>query len=125
MRGKHYLWSDGQLLHIWVADGDDGWNDSGWAATTQPRTTKTKPRRAGNKCPSGVGIPEKIMDEFVVMRLAELVAEGRAETAIRRACKRHAGNVGCWELAANAAQLCAGLAALKPKWKRARQARTQ
>jgi hypothetical protein len=32
MRGDYYLWSDGaEVLHIWVADGYDGWDEAIWA----------------------------------------------------------------------------------------------
>lgn len=30
MRGNNYIWHDGENLHLWVADGKDGWNQSVW-----------------------------------------------------------------------------------------------
>lgn len=29
LRGDQYVWSDEERLHIWVADGYDGWGESG------------------------------------------------------------------------------------------------
>jgi hypothetical protein len=29
MRGRHYLWVDGSHVHIWSAEGYDGWDESG------------------------------------------------------------------------------------------------
>jgi hypothetical protein len=123
MRGDQYLRSDGDRLHIWVADGHDGWEDSGWAEAVKSSGRAPTGKRAAMppSRPSGLAIPEQIADEFVVMRLAELIAEGRAETAIRQAVRRHRGNVGCWELTANSVPLRAALARLKRKWKPARK----
>lgn len=43
----------------------------------------------------GVFIPKNIIDEFVVMRFAELVKEGKAKKVEKRAMKKWQGNFGC------------------------------
>ena len=95
MRGDNYIWSDGERLHLWVADGYDGWDQAVWAID------ENEERREGRVNASGVGIPEGVMDEFVVMRLAQLIEEGLVEEAIDRAVARGGGNFGCEALAKN------------------------
>lgn len=85
LRGNTYVWSDGRRVHVWVADGYDGWKDSGWAEGLAS---------AG----SGVAIDANVMDEFVMMRFAELVHEGAACPAAERAIRAHHGNGGCLAL---------------------------
>jgi hypothetical protein len=89
IRGDTYIWSDGARLHIWVADGYDGWDDAVWAMEA---SAKRRPDRVNA---SGVGIPEEVMDEFVMMRVAQIMDEGLIEGAIERAIVRSRGNVGC------------------------------
>ena len=89
MRGDYYLWSDGkEVLHIWVADGYDGWDEAIWAADEGGKRHEERAKA------SGVGIPEKVMDEFVVMRLAQMVEENLVEDAIDRAIENYGGNFG-------------------------------
>jgi hypothetical protein len=99
MRGDHYLWSDGTNLHVWVADGYDGWDQAGWAVDEDDKRAKDRIKA------SGVGIPEKIMDEFVVMRLAQMIDEGVINDAIDRAVSHNRGNAGCMTLEKNAQKL--------------------
>jgi len=61
LRGDHYVWSDGDCLHLWSA------------APYVP---------ANDQYAAGVEMPEALMDRFAVMRFAELVREGRADAAI-------------------------------------------
>ena len=99
-RGDTYIWAGGDgRVHVWVADGDDGWRDSIWAAGEDGR------RHSGREHASGVGVPETNMDELVVMRFAELLQDGELSAAIDRAVEHHTGNVGCIALARRAAQL--------------------
>src|SRR5205814_5935497 len=88
MRGKYYLWTGSDGVHLWAFDGEDGWKDCGWAESVK----QWKPKR-GEK-PSGVRIPEPILDEYVVMRFAELVDECKVTVTIRRASKKWTGNGG-------------------------------
>ena len=60
-RGDHYVWSDGDCLHLWSA------------APYEP---------ANDHYAAGVSMPEALMDQFAVMRFAELVWLGRADAAI-------------------------------------------
>jgi hypothetical protein len=93
IRGAYYFWRDEQL-HLWAADGYDGWDESGWAeaqGTLQGVPTATDR-------PSGVAIPQAVADEYVVMRFAELVREGEIGDVIDRALADHGGNGGALAL---------------------------
>jgi len=87
LRGSTYIWPSRDHVHVWVHDGEDGWRDSGWAVG------------AGSEA-SGVAIEQDTMDEYVMMRVAELVQEGRAVGAAERAIAAHRGNGGCMALEA-------------------------
>ena len=43
----------------------------------------------------GVFIPKSVIDEFVVMRYAELAKEGKIKKVEKRAMKKWQGNFGC------------------------------
>jgi hypothetical protein len=104
MRGDHYLWrDDAGRLHVWVADGYDGWDEAIWAVDEEGK------RHDGHLNASGVSISEKVMDEFVVMRVAEMVREGSVDEAIDRAVTDYGGNFGCQALAQSAERLKAVL----------------
>ncbi len=110
MRGDFYLWSDGEHLHLWAVDGYDGWDDSIWVEGVR------SDRGNASKRASGVALPMDVVDEFVVMRLAEIIDEKRFADAIDRAVARHGGNGGCLSLAVKAADLKAALQKLlKPE----------
>jgi hypothetical protein len=80
MRGDIYLWHDESGLHLWNADGNDGWDDSLWACSEEDGS-----RHPGYENASGVSIPQETMDEYVVMRLAELLEAGILEQTVDRA----------------------------------------
>jgi hypothetical protein len=84
MRGSTYLWHDQTHLHVWVANGYDEWDQSVWGDHVKDTG------RA-----SGVSLPVAAMDEYVVMRFAQLLQEGGIEAAIARALAHHEGNFGC------------------------------
>src|SRR5829696_6516363 len=109
MRGDNYIWSDGELLHIWAADGYDGWDEAIWAIDDDEK------RHENRVNASGVGILEGVMDEFVVMRLAQMIEKGLVEKAIDRAVARGGGNFGCEALARNRAVLEAALRQIQLK----------
>ena len=95
LRGDYYLWADdADRLHVWAFDGADAWADAGWAVGADGR------HQAGYEQASGVSIPEEVMDEYVIMRFAELIESGKAAAALNRAL-RH-GNFGGEALAARA-----------------------
>lgn len=100
LRGDTYIWSSGDRVHIWVADGYDGWDDSGWG---QNYDTSEQIRA------SGVGINEITMDEFVMMRLAQMVERNLVDSAIDRAIEHGKGNGGCESLVKNAEGLKSAL----------------
>ena len=64
--------ADGEWFHFWMRGGYDAWEESGWAAAG----------REPSKRDSGVGIPTKWVDRFVLMRLAEMLVEGTATTTL-------------------------------------------
>ncbi len=108
MRGDYYLWDDESGLHIWAKDGYDGWNVAGWHEIDE--TAEGEPILNpdhfvnGENTASGVSIHQEIMDEYVVMRLAEMLEEGIVEAAINRALDPdgRGGNFGGMRLEANA-----------------------
>lgn len=94
VRGNYYLWRDGKnKVHLWALDGYDGWDEAAWADGVKSKDLSNA---------SGVGIPKRIIDEFVVMRFAEMLKENLVVTTINRATKRHKGNFGCKALIDNA-----------------------
>ena len=109
LRGKYYIWSGTDDVHLWAADGEDSWKDSVWATGVK----KWKLKR-GQK-PSGVCLPESVLDEFVVMRFAELIDEKKLISTIRRVTKGKPGNVGEWSLRFHAKELLRHLRTLKPR----------
>lgn len=96
MRGNYYLWSDADNLYIWVADGYDSWDEADWALD------KDGKRSADRLNASGVSIAEKVMDAFVMMRLAQMLDEGTTGEAIDRAIGEYGGNIGSTMLVKNA-----------------------
>jgi hypothetical protein len=107
MRGKYYIWESSDGVHLWAANGEDHWKDSVWAESVK----KLKFKR-GEKS-SGVRLPTSVLDEFVVMRFAELIDEGKLAPTIRRVTKGKTGNVGEWSLHAHAKELLRRLRTLK------------
>jgi hypothetical protein len=107
MRGDFYFWSDGERLHLWAAGGYDGWDESIWAEAVR------RDREAAGERPAGVALPLDVVDELVVMRLAEMIDEKRFAHAIDRAVARYGGNGGCLSLAAKATCVKAALQTLR------------
>jgi hypothetical protein len=107
MRGDYYVWHDGDNMHIWAAKGYDRWDHAVWAVDLDGN------RHSDMLEASGVGIPEAVLDELAMMRLAELLEEGQAEAAIDRAVQKSGGNFGCHALAQNAEAIKAGLRQIK------------
>ena len=95
MRGACYVWRDDDRVHVWAEDGYDGWSDSSWA---EGRAHAATPDSAQPGEASGVGIRQEIADAYVVMRLAELVAEQRIGTVVESAVATFGGNSGCLAL---------------------------
>lgn len=95
LRGDYYIWADGdERVHIWARDGADGWSESTWAVDAPAE------RNANRVNAGGVGVPKSVMDEYVMMRLAQLIESGTVGETIDRAV-RH-GNFGGAALAARA-----------------------
>ena len=84
LRGDYYIWADvNDRIHLWAADGEDGWEDSGWAIDSEG---KRRPNAGG------ISLPDRVLDEYVMMRIAQLIEAGEAADALDRAL-RH-GNLG-------------------------------
>jgi hypothetical protein len=111
MLGRQYVWVDDTHLHIWSAEGYDGWDESSW---TKEFESPSDRRSAAFGRPSGVSVRQKVADEYVVMRMAELVAKGELGAAIERALEKHGENSGCDALKAQAPSLLAALGQQPP-----------
>jgi hypothetical protein len=92
------VWRDENHIHLWVENGDDGWDDSVWF---EGRETMTN----GDSHPSGVQLRLETFDELVAMRLAQLLEERALSAAVDRALERNAGNGGCLALQQYAGQI--------------------
>lgn len=90
-RGDPYIWSDGERLHLWATAADDTLNHDAYAA--------------------GVDIPEATMDQFAVMRFAELLELGIAGKTIAEALENT--NFGSDCLRSHASTLQAMIAAFE------------
>ena len=114
MRGDYYLWDDESGLHVWACDGYDGWDQTGWHLVGGGEDDAAGPKylKHGKNTASGVSIHQEIMDEYVMMRLAEMIQEGSTDAAVDRALG-HKGNGGCRVLGANAEALIQALAGLE------------
>ncbi len=112
MRGAHYFWSDGNQIYLWAAEGYDGWDHSGWAEGHGADVDAAAERPVPS--PSGVALPQAVADEYLVMRLAELVEDGTAAAAVDPTVARQSGNGGAAVLARLAPVLRAALAGLPP-----------
>ena len=110
--GRQYIWVDDTHVHIWSAEGYDGWDESSW---NQGFEAPTDRRSAAFGRPSGVSVRQKVADEYVVMRMAELVASGELSAVMDRALANHGGNSGCQALVEHAPSLRAALGQLPPK----------
>jgi hypothetical protein len=106
MQGRVFLWSDDSHVHIWSAEGYDGWDESSWGQQFQAPSGR---QSSAFGRPSGVSLRQKVADEYVVMRLAELVANGELTAVMDRALANHTESRGCEALANQASFLRAAL----------------
>lgn len=113
MRGDNYIWHDGENLHLWVADGKDGWDQSVWYTSITGKEPSDEEESDPDVKASGVMIPESVVDEFVAMRLAEMIQERKAREAVKHAISKWSGNGGCLALDKCAEQLDTVLAGLE------------
>ena len=90
MRGDIYIWAGDTSVHFWARDGYDGWDEAGWHDPAQATGA------------SGVALPQVVADEYVVMRMAEMLDEGCVVAAIEQALEKYRGNGGCHALADHA-----------------------
>jgi hypothetical protein len=113
IRGDTYIWHDGENVHLWSADGKDGWDQSVWYTGVTGKEPSGEEEGDPDEKASGVMILESLLDEFVVMRLAEMIQERKAREAAKRAISEWSGNGGCLALDKCAEQLDAALARLE------------
>ena len=106
MHGRIYLWADDSHVHIWSAEGYDGWDESTWVKEFEAPTDR---RSAAFGRPSGVSVRQKVADEYVAMRLAELVATAQFAAVMDRALANHGEHPGCKALAQQASFLRSAL----------------
>jgi hypothetical protein len=102
LRGAYYIWRDDERVHVWAEDGYDDWHDSSWAEGRKHAPLLHSTQHGGA---SGVGLRQEIADAYVVMRLAELVAEQRIGAVVDAAVATCGGNGGCLALRKLAAAL--------------------
>jgi hypothetical protein len=98
MRGRYYLWGDGECLNIW----DAGESGDHWTAEGGPNGDRVR-------------LPDAVADGLALMRVAELVAVERVDAALDATLEQWRGNFGCAALEQYAAHLkerLAGVAAL-------------
>ena len=107
--GRQYVWVDATHLHIWSAEGYDGWDESSWAQDFEAPTDR---RSAAFGLPGGVSLRQKVADEYVVMRMAELVSNGELGPVIDRTLANHGANSGCKALVEHAPALRAAIGSL-------------
>lgn len=103
MRGDIYIWADGTSVHFWARDGYDAWDEAGWHDSTQAAEA------------SGVALSQEVADEYVVMRMAEMLDEGCVGAAIEQALAKYSGNGGCRALAEHDGILREAAAKVVPK----------
>jgi hypothetical protein len=113
MRGDNYIWHDGENLHLWVADGKDGWDQSVWYTGVTGKELSDEDEGDPDERASGVMIAESVLGEFVVIRLAEMIQERKGREAAKRAISKWSGNGGCLALNKCAEQLDTVLAGLE------------
>ena len=106
MLGRQYVWVDDTHIHFWSAEGYDGWDESSWVQSFEAPSDR---RSAAFGRPSGVSLRQKVVDEFVVMRMAELVRTGEIGATIDRAIAKHGEQTGCQALVSQAGFLRAAL----------------
>ena len=70
-----------------MADGYDCWDQSIWACADDDSDECTRRERYENA--SGVQIPKEILDEYVVLRFFELVAENTANDVLGRVIAKY------------------------------------
>ena len=102
MRGDVYIWADGERVHFWAADGEDGWEESGWA---EGRATRSSLGAGGPASASGVCLRQEIADAYAMMRLAELVDAGALGATIDRSWALGGTKFGCAALGRHAERL--------------------
>ena len=110
--GRQYIWVDDTNVHFWSAEGYDGWDESSWVKGFEPPTDR---RSAAFGRPDGVSLRQKVADEYVVMRMAELMARGEIGAVMDRALANHGENTGCQALVERAPALRAALSQLATK----------
>ena len=96
-RGENYIWSDEDDLHLWAREGMDQWNNVSWCCDENDRPYPDA---------SGVAIPKEVINQFVMMRLAEILVHStpeQVEKLIDDACE--VGNFGSDCLKHNASTL--------------------
>jgi hypothetical protein len=84
MRGDYYIWTDSSDVHFWSASGYDAWDRASWHVgedgDVRPGHMKLEQCVA-----SGVSVPQEVADEYVVMRLAQMIKDNSYIAAIDRA----------------------------------------
>lgn len=89
MRFPVYVWGDGRRWHLWPRQGQEK------HAYTSPAVEYID---GYPDFTPGIAISEKLFDELVVIRFAQIVREGRLQKVLKRVRKKGSGNFGTWDV---------------------------
>jgi hypothetical protein len=89
MRWPVYVWGDGHKTHLWPR------LDQEKHAYTSPAVEDIDGYPGFGP---GIAIADKLFDEIVVIRYAQIVREGRLAKTLKRIHKKGSGNFGTWEV---------------------------
>ena len=93
MRGKLYVWSDAESLHIWSTDGAEDISEMEWSS--------------GAPAAAGISLPHAQVDALALMLVAELVRTGKLASAVEYTLREHGQNFGAVALREVGTQLVA------------------
>ena len=111
LRGEYYLWRSEEHTHFWARKGNDGWAESIWGIDA---LGDESPEGDDAPEPAGVGLPQHIVDAFVMMRLAQMVRECSVAAATSEAIALGKGNFGAVDLERLGPAIVAALENLTP-----------
>ena len=103
MKGKLYVWSDLESLHVWSAEGAEDISEMEWASDAPAAV--------------GINLPHAQADALALMRVAELVRSGKLGSAVEHTLREHGQNFGAVALREIGTQLvavCKPLAVVAP-----------
>lgn len=89
MRFPVYVWGDGRSWHLWPRQGQEKHTYTSPAVEDMDGYPDFGP---------GIAISEKLFDEIVVIRFAQIVSENGLQKVLKRVRKKGSGNFGTWDV---------------------------